>query len=126
MILINQLIADYIQERLTTNSAHYLDFNPAEPDNAIIYTITPSFPPDPKHEYDVSSVQIIVRAQDPHVARTNMWNLYNALHGLHGITLSGIYIVDTLAVQPPFSLGFDPQNRPQLGINFLIQHDRIV
>lgn len=64
--------------------------------------------------------QVLVRAQDPTIARTKIVQAYNALggaNGLYNITLSGIFYISLTIRQEPSDIGLDEEKRIMFSFN---------
>lgn len=74
-------------------------------------------------EYESPSLQIISRSSSYATARSRAQTAYTILDGLAGQTLSGTLYLDFAAVQPPFSLGRDRNDRYLCAVNFLVRKE---
>lgn len=70
---------------------------------------------------EVFSVQILARAFDYVTASTLIWSVRQALDGLRDITLNGAAYYFVTAIQPPFLLMRDVNQRYILAFNVLIR-----
>lgn len=94
-------------------------------DKAVSITETPGGPPYARIELDEPHFQLRVRgaslfdASSAYVeARAKMEDAKLALHGLTPGTYSGWYYAGLWAMQEPFLLEYDANNRPNLACNF--------
>lgn len=102
----------------------YLTFLAAKPDKAICIMSVPGSPPDFKHNYDNPAIQIKVRGDiaDNDGAEQLANQVYSYLHGIGTMTISGIFFSSVAALQNPFLLKYDEENRPVYIANFTIEY----
>lgn len=102
----------------------YRGFLPAEPDTAIVLTLTAGLPPDAKHNYNNAGLQVKTRGTTYPVAETLIFTIFNILQSFSTATVSGTFISDIRAQQDPFSLGRDERDRHLFGQNYTIDYYR--
>lgn len=123
--MINELRQYLIDSGITATI--YIGFLPATPDYAVALFETPGMPPDPAYQYSSMGVQVHTRALEYMDARDLSYSVYTLLQSFASSTLAktlnGITVTQILAVQNPYSLGRDDQNRPQFVQNFLIEYE---
>jgi hypothetical protein len=94
---------------------------PPKPDAAIAIFPTGGSRADGRHAYDYPTVQVRVRGTlDPRPAYTRLQGIYNLLHGLDNIVLSGgthIFNCNGLQSAPQY-IGADSNQRHEFVINF--------
>lgn len=119
-------IKTYLEQSGITETI-YLGFLPATPDTAIAIFETAGMPPDPKLQYSTLGIQIHVRARQYSTARTLIYAIYNKLQSFATSytlqTISGIHVVQVLAVQNPYAIGRDDIDRPQFTQNYIIEYE---
>lgn len=113
-------IRTYIAQ--TISEVIYLDFMPPDPDTAICLYSTAGLSPDYKHNYSTPGVQVLVRDNNALIAKELAHNIYSLLHGLGSKQIGNSYIIRFYALQDPYSLGRDANNRAQYVQNFLIEY----
>lgn len=95
---------------------------PTTPDSCIAIYARGGLAGDDKLEYDMPTIQIIVRGtQNPLAADTLSESIYEALHGFHHdrFTAGGYYIVNCVGVQSaPIHIGVDDNRRHEFSLNF--------
>ncbi len=74
-------------------------------------------------EYERPNLQTISRSSSPTVARSRIQTVYTLLDGLHNTTMSGTRYLDFEAVQAPFQLGRDENERWLWGLNFNVKKE---
>ncbi len=86
-----------------------LNAMPAEPDTWTGLFSYPAPPSDAWLGYDMEAVQVRVRGgADSRPVEVRAKAYYNALHGVHHVTLQdGTLLLNCIAQQAPFSLGLD-------------------
>lgn len=130
-------MADWVEGMLRhLNDAGLVDFDPdgvtgdafsdrmpPEPNEAVALTPYGGSEPDSKLPYDSPNLQVRTRAEDdPRVARTRAWAIYNQLNGLAGTTLpDGTWLVLCTANQTPQTMGQDTLGRPEYVVNFSLE-----
>lgn len=87
---------------------------------AVVISTYAGAPPDVKHPYDRPGLQVRVRGtEDPRVAETRAWAIYNALHDLYGLTLpGGTWLMRCTAQGTPSPMGQDQNHRWEFVTNF--------
>lgn len=68
-------------------------------------------------------VQVVVRATTYSAARTKIETIYKLLHKLTDTVLTGVRYLVIDAVQSPFFLERDANNRVKLAVNFQVQKE---
>lgn len=107
----------------------------ALPDNLVAVIETAGFPPDARVEIDRPAFQVLVRgsalqrgSSGYSEAKAQALSIKNDLHargpGQLGTTGSTGYYVGVLAMQDPFLLEYDQQNRPIVACNFVAWRSR--
>lgn len=99
---------------------------PSTPDDAVALTPSGGLPTNSHHGYDEPTLQIRARsgAYDPRPAYLRLRQIYDALVGLHAVTLDfggddEVYVVRTVALQSdPAPIGPDENDRPEYVLNF--------
>ena len=71
--------------------------------------------------YETPNVQCLSRSTDYQVARGVAETVYTVLDGLSGVTISGIRYLDIAAIQSPFEVGRDAQERFLVSVNFRVK-----
>lgn len=99
----------------------YISFKPATPDTCTTILVTPGLESDFKHNYDRDGIQIVDRGNDYDEALQRSNSTYSLLHGMGSMTISGIHIVSIRALQKPFLLRYDGQNRPEFITNYTVE-----
>jgi hypothetical protein len=98
---------------------------PDSPDVAVCLRASGGPRPSGKLEYDLPTVQIIIRGDsDPRTGYDLGWTIFNALHGYHDASLiaGGIYVVGCLSIQSgPVGIGADENGRHEYTLNFEFQ-----
>lgn len=122
---IYEAIAQYlIAKGIVTSSNVFIAFTPSSPDTLL--TINPTggivFSDQAKHNYDTPTLQLYARGKKYTDAFSIIDNAASKLKGLHGIDLSGYWIVDVNAIQSmPILVGRDAQDRVQMTQNFTLE-----
>ncbi|WP_441251198.1 minor capsid protein [Kitasatospora sp. McL0602] len=103
-----------------TNGDTFAELMPAVPDLAVALTPYGLGEPDPVNDDDEVGLQVRVRGgADPRVSRQLSGRIYSALHGLAGIALpDGTWLILSVAVQTPASLGIDDVGRHEHVTNY--------
>ncbi|MFA9432890.1 MULTISPECIES: minor capsid protein [unclassified Egicoccus] len=99
----------------------FIDAMPTTPDVAVVITGYGGPEADVAGGWDHPRIQIRVRGTaDPRISRSRLQAIYDALHGLSGITLpDGTWLADCHGLQSsPQSLGRDSNGRHEHAINF--------
>lgn len=100
----------------------FIETLPDKPNTAVAVYASGGAPGDLATKLDRPSIQLIVRAgSDPRTAAALAQNIYNALHGLHDVTLitSGTRVMLCTGVQSgPVGLGTDSNGRQRYALNF--------
>ncbi len=102
----------------------FLGSMPDQPDIAVMLHPTGGFTSSTKAGYDERTIQVMVRGtRNPVVGNDLAEAIYDALHGLRGMTLpDGTYLVRCEGIQTgPISLGEDAKGRHEYTLNFLAQ-----
>ena len=115
------VLSDYLAQCGIADTI-YTGFLPAQPDNAVCVVRTAGFPPDMKHQYKTTGIQVRTRSRDyPHAENTALF-VQNELHALGVTTISGIHITSIAAEQDIFFLGKDELDRHQFAQNFIVDY----
>lgn len=126
-------IAKYICDTLslgTFGTTVFCNTMPASPDNLIStyeYGGAPSSMPMgsvPASAIEHPSVQVEVRNTSSRTARSTAYTIYKALDGLGDVTLQGVTYMHMFALQPPFPLEVDANNRTIFAFNLWISKGR--
>ncbi|MFW6079002.1 MAG: minor capsid protein [Gemmatimonadota bacterium] len=102
------------------------DAMPSGPDQVVVVTETPGEAPGTRTEIDRPHLQARTRgAEDAgrSAARSKAGDVYDALHGFTG-TIDGTYYIGIYAMQTPFFLRVDENDRYEYGVNFRILRSR--
>lgn len=114
-------IADYLaaQGLGTVGVDLFVGHLPTAPDTALAVFATGGLPAG-SYPLDAPTVQVRSRAENILAAYTRLAEVYDALHGLHHITLpGGTWVLNCLGVQSaPTGLGQDDAGRDEFVINF--------
>ncbi len=107
---------------LTLATDLLVEYIPALPDTLVSVTSTGGLPTGAKLGYDKPTIQIYSRSDNPQTAYNNIAAVYNALQGLHQVTLnSNIFLVDCQALQSaPIRLGVDEKQRFEYTQNYIL------
>jgi hypothetical protein len=124
------MILEAIQSHLQAegiNTTIYLNFKPPQPETCIILYQTAGYPPDPKHQYSTTGLQISVNAVDYLTTRNLSFQCYGILQSFASsieaaVLDGGLYVTDMQALQAPFYLGRDELNRNQFVQNYIIEY----
>ena len=73
--------------------------------------------------YERPNIQALSRSTSPTVARDNVDRIYDLLDGLANTTMSGTRYLEFVAVQAPFQLGRDDNQRHLWSVNFNVKKD---
>jgi len=73
--------------------------------------------------YERPNLQLLSRSATYQTARTVAETVYTTLDGLGDMTMSGTRYLDVDAVQAPFSIGRDKQERELVSVNFRIRKE---
>lgn len=73
--------------------------------------------------YERPNIQALSRSTSPTVARNNVDRIYDLLDGLANTTMSGTRYLEFVAVQAPFQLGRDDNQRHLWSVNFNVKKD---
>lgn len=119
--MVAQTLRNYLLQQGITATT-YIGFLPAAPDTAIVLTPTPGFPPNAKHNYDTTGLQVRTRSLDYTTAEDLIEDIFDKVQSLSTVVISGIHFVDIQAQQDPFSLGKDEQDRYQFAQNYIIEY----
>jgi hypothetical protein len=71
--------------------------------------------------YERPNMQVLSRSTDPVVARSRVQTVYRKLDGLTSTTINGIRYYEFVAVQAPFQIGRDDNQRHLWSLNFNIK-----
>lgn len=104
----------------------FMNTLPAQPDECLAIFTTGGPQPDPRNEYRMVNIQIVIRtlAQDPRNGETNANTLVDLLNGYNGqvLTPGGNLIIDTSAIQSgPNNIGQDQNGRFEFSQNFTFE-----
>ena len=93
---------------------------PESPDECVALIDQGGFAPELNYVYEKPSLQVIVRgARGPYPPAYALAKaVADALHGLHGQTISGTRYVLVYQESDIFSAGYDESHRPMLSVNF--------
>ncbi len=73
--------------------------------------------------YEQPNLQCLSRSVSYQTARTAAQTVYTALNGLGDTTMSGVRFLSVEAIQPPFSVGRDKQDRYLVSVNFRVKKE---
>lgn len=100
----------------------FVDVLPSAPDAAVMLRVTGGAMADGKLGYDTVSLQVLVRGTtDPRTASARASAIYDALHGLHHVTLpEGTWLLNCRGFRPG-SLGRDEAGRHEYTANYTLE-----
>lgn len=98
----------------------FLEVMPPSPDEVVVLTEYAGRVPDVRLPYDSPGLQVRVRGtRDPRTGREKISAIYDALHGLSGVTLpNGTKLVACLAKASPHPMGRDANGRHEYTLSF--------
>lgn len=73
--------------------------------------------------YEQPNLQALSRSTSPALAESNLIRIYNLLDGLANTTMGTTRYLEFEAVQPPFQLGRDENERHMWSVNFTVKKD---
>ncbi len=73
--------------------------------------------------FERANMQLLSRSTAYTKARSVAETVYTTLDGLGDVTMSGVRFLDIDAVQPPFGIGRDGQDRELVSVNFRIRKE---
>jgi len=104
----------------TVGTDLFLGQMPDKPDNCTVLFEYAGSPPDLHWKGEYPGLQVRARNTSYSLARTKIDSVVEALHGLHGQTLSGTKYLLIKAKGSPEILKRDENNRVELFVNFEI------
>jgi hypothetical protein len=83
---------------------------------------TAGLPPDAKHQYNSTGMQVFVRAENYSAASQLAYAVFSILQSLSKSNSGLDSIVQALAQQDPYGLGIDELGRAQFVQNYIIDY----
>ena len=99
----------------------FINTLPATPDNCISVSGYAGSPPERTHDTSGNArpgIQVRVRNTSAATGRTVIENIFNYLDGSGNVSLSSVFFLSIDAVQSPFPMGKDENNRTEYSVNF--------
>jgi hypothetical protein len=115
--MIAKEIRDYLSTQIQDVDIFYSRVV-ASPDTIVSVLDYYGRPPELQDNYDHPRFQIRVRAPTYDESKDLCWECYSALHNLCRITVSGLEILEIVALQSPYQLELDELDRTVFQVNF--------
>lgn len=100
---------------------------PGYPDNLIVFNDTPGFPPDhamggpsTNPVFENPTLQVLVQNIYSETASNNCYNVFQELDGLKDQTIDSVVYLLVTALNTPFIIGKDENDRYRVACDFLI------
>lgn len=97
-------------------------FMPPEPPDCAMIIFTPGGPPNPDLiGLSEKTFQILVRGADYSKAEDAINQMYTVLHGKDHVVIGNRYVYSIRAIQDPFPIGYDENDRALFNVNFRME-----